>query len=282
MALAFPWSVTTGANADTDQKIVSLDYGLASTLLALGITPAAVAARADWDKFVIEPPMPPGVADIGMTTEINLEVLAQLKPALILSNPFFAMLRPRLEQIAPVKEFTIYAPDRKALPAAVAATRELGTLIGRGRQAENFLAHADSILENFRLRITRLGPPPVALVTLLDERHARIYGGTGLYQGVLERLGITNAWEKETSFWGFQTIALQELVALPTNAHLMIIEPLTPPDILHRLNDTPLWSRLPFAQKGKVSLMPGVLMFGMVNEALRFGQLITDKLEQAA
>lgn len=282
MALTLPWSGTQDARAAASGGIVCLDYGLASTLLMLGITPAAIAARADWDQFVVEPPMPEGVADIGTPTEINLEVLARLKPSLILSNPFFAMLRPRLEPIAPVKDFVIYAPDRKALPASVAATRDLGHLLGRQAQAEGFLTHANDVFDECRQRVARLKAPPVALVTLLDERHARIYGGAGLYQGVLDRLGIVNAWQKETTFWGFQTVALEQLIALPADTHLMIFEPLMPPDILRRLDDSPLWSRLPFLRAGRVSVLPGVLMFGMVREAMRFASLVTDRLEQVS
>lgn len=282
MALALSCSLGKNVNAAASGGVVSLDYGLASTLLTLGIKPAAIAARADWDQFVVEPAMPDEVADLGTTNEINIEVLARLKPSLILSNPFLAMLRPRLESIAPVKEFVIYASDRKALPASVEATRELASLIGRQAQAEVFLTQADIAFEQCRLRIGKLAAPPVALITLLDERHARIYGGAGLYQGVLDRLGITNAWQEETTFWGFQTIALEELIALPAETYLMIFEPLMPPNILHRLNESPLWSRLPFVRAERISVLPGVLMFGMVREALRFASLITDRLEKIA
>lgn len=281
-ALSLAWSQTAHSETVVTGGIVSLDYGLASTLLALGVQPAAIAARADWDQLVVAPPLPDAVADLGMATEINIEALARLKPSLILSNPFLALLRPRLERIAPVREFVVYAPDRKALPAAMAATSDLGSALARETQAENFLQRSNQMFDDYRRRIAAIRPAPVALLTMMDERHARVYGGPGLYQGVLDRLGIANAWTRETTFWGFQTIALEELSALPADAHMMIFEPLMPPDILERLMSSPLWSSLPPVKAGRVSVLPGVLMFGMVNEALRFTDLITNRLEELA
>lgn len=279
MALAMPWSASRPARSETG-GIASLDYGLASTMLMLGITPAAVVARADWQQWVVDPVMPESVADLGTATEINLEVLARLKPALILSTPFLAASRSRLETIAPVREFDVYTGGGNALPASFDATRQLGKLLQRGNQAADFLVRADATFENCRRRIARRPAPPVALITMMDERHARIYGGPGLYQGTLERLGVKNAWQAETNFWGFQTVAIEQLISLPDNAHLMIFEPLMPPDILLRLGDSPLWRNLPFVRAGRVSVLPGVLMFGMVREAMRFAELLTERLEQ--
>ncbi|MDP9840682.1 iron complex transport system substrate-binding protein [Neorhizobium huautlense] len=281
LALTMPWSISRPAQAD-EGGIVSLDYGLASTMLMLGVTPAAVVARADWQQWVVDPPMPESVADLGTATEINLEVLARLKPSLILSTPFLAASRSQLETIAPVREVDIYGGGREALPASIVATRDLGKLLRRESQATAFLAHAEANFADCNRRIAELSAPPVALVTLMDERHVRIYGGSGLYQGTLDRLGVKNAWQAETNFWGFQTITIEQLISLPENTHLMIFEPLTPPDILQRLDDSPLWHELPFARAGRVSVLPGVLMFGMVREAIRFAELLTDRLEQLA
>ena len=76
-----------------DSGVVSLDYGLASTMLALGSVPRAIAALRNWPEWVVEPSMPPDVVDVGTTSEINLEVLTSLRPSLILSTPFLATAR---------------------------------------------------------------------------------------------------------------------------------------------------------------------------------------------
>ncbi|UXT43664.1 iron-siderophore ABC transporter substrate-binding protein [Agrobacterium leguminum] len=280
-ALTLPWQSVAKA-AMPKGGIVSLDYGLASTLLALGTAPAAIAARADWDTWMVEPAMPEGVADLGLTAEINFEVLARLKPDVILSTPFLASLTPKLQSIAPVMEFPIYTPESDALTASYAATRKLAAALNREQRGEDFLSRAEACFADCRRRLEKLRPPPVAVINFMDERHARVYGGPGLYQGAMEKIGLANAWPGKTNYWGFETIALEALAALSADARLIAFEPLTPPDVLSRLDQSPLWSNLPFVRAGRVSTLPGVLMFGMVQEAMRFARLVTDHLESHA
>ncbi|MBX5223036.1 iron-siderophore ABC transporter substrate-binding protein [Rhizobium sp. NLR8a] len=265
-----------------DGGVVSLDYGLASTMLALGSVPRAIASLRNWSEWVVEPAMPQGVVDIGTTSEINLEVLTSLRPSLILSTPFLAALDEKLSRIAPVATFTVYAANGDALDRSYAETRRLGAMIGRKRQAEAFLARADATFERLRETAKSLSAPPVAVINFIDQRHARIYGGPGLYGGAMRRIGVENAWKGEASYWGFQTIGLEQLAELGDDVHLVVVSPLFPPDVLTRLSESPLWTGLPFVQRQRISVVPGVLMFGMVQEALRFSTLMVDVLETAA
>lgn len=270
------------AGAAVSGPIVSLDYGLASTLLALGVTPAAIASLADWDRWVVEPKMPAGVVDLGTTNEINLEILASLKPALILTTPYLAPLKPRLEVISPVMEMTIYAQGGEALQRSIEATRLLAAAIGRQQQATDFLTQSEQFFDDCASRVNKLKPLPLALVNFVDQRHARIYGGTGLYQNVMTRIGLRNAWTGPGNFWGFETIGLEQLATLDQSLRLIAFEPLIPPNILDNLQDSPLWTSLPFVKAGRVSVLPGTLMFGMVQEAERFARILLDHLEKLA
>jgi len=275
----------TGAPAISragDSGVVSLDYGLASTMLALGSVPRAVVSLRNWSQWVVEPEMPSSVVDIGTTSEINLEVLTSIRPSRILSTPFLAALDEKLSRIAPVATFTIYAENGEALDRSYAETRRLGAMIGRQQEAEAFLSHADATFSRLHDRAKRLAAPPVAVINFVDQRHARIYGGPGLYGGAMKRIGLKNAWKEEASYWGFQTIGLEQLAELDEEAHLVVVSPLLPPDVLTRLSESPLWTSLPFVRRQRISVVPGVLMFGMIQEALRFSTLIVDVLETAA
>ncbi|WP_371094500.1 iron-siderophore ABC transporter substrate-binding protein [Sinorhizobium sp. CB9] len=263
------------------ERVVSLDYGLASTMLALGVTPTAVVALRNWDEWVVEPRMPAGVIDLGTTAEINLEVLTSIEPSLILSTPFLAALDEKLSEFAPIMTFTIYAEGGDALDRSYAETLRLGATLGRSDEAKALLAGADAFFERLRERLYRLSAPPVAVINFLDQRHARIYGGPGLYGGTMRRIGLRNGWTGQASYWGFETIGLEQLASLDEETHLIAVEPLIPRDVLSRLQESALWTGLPFAQKHRVSTIPGVLMFGMVQEAMRFGALVVDTLEAA-
>ena len=277
-------AATVAANApafaQSAPRIVSLDYGLASTLLSLGIVPLAVSDLADWDKWVVEPAMPQSVVNLGSSWEVNFELLVALKPDIILTTPYLDELLPKLKQVSKVVRLEIYAPGiGPILPAAIAATRKLAAAVDREVEAEGFLQRADAFFAECRARLATKSPPAVALVNFMDARHARIYASPGLYHNVLERIGVRNAWTEESNYWGFQTIAIEDLsrIADP-DARLVAFEPI-PSDVLPKIMQSPLWQSLPFARPGHLSILPPALMFGMVNEAVRFSRLLTDLLD---
>lgn len=263
------------------QRIVSLDYGLSSTLLSLGLPPVGISDLADWGRWVVEPAMPASVVDIGSSFEVNLEILAQLKPDIILTTPDLDELQPRLKPYGKIVRLEIFTPDSgPVLGSAIAATRKLSAEIGREREAEAFLRQSETFFERCRQRLAGKDIPPIALVNFMDSRHVRIYSNPGLFHGVLERLGVPNAWTKQSNFWGFETIGIEELAKITDpNARLVAFDPV-PPDVLPKLAESPLWNRLPFARPGQLSIVPPALMFGMVNEAVRFAGLLTDLLER--
>lgn len=261
------------------RKVVSLDYGIATTLLALGVVPAGVAAADRWDRWVVEPELPPGVVDLGKDQEVNLELLAALGPDLILATPYVSRLRPLLERIAPVVTVAIYAEDGRPLERARAGTRSLGRHLGRTAEAEAYLRDTERFFEACADRVAALNAPPLAFVNFMDARHARVFGRKSLYQDVLDRIGLENAWTGPTNYWGFQTIGIEELATASTpEMRLIAFEPV-PPDVRPTLAHSPLWNRLPFVEAGRVSTLPGVLMFGMVPSAVRFASLLVDHLE---
>lgn len=276
-------ATTSAASQRAAPKIASLDYGLASTLISLGITPAAVVSLADWDKWVIEPEIPAGVADLGNGWEINFEVLAMLKPDLILTTPYLDALKPKLETMGKVLRLEIYdAGGGVILSKAYAATRTLAQAVDRKPEGDRFLARADAFFNECRERLARIDAPPVVLLGFLDARHARVYTAPGLYDNVLSRIGVENAWKGQGNYWGFETIGIEDLARVTDpRARLIVFEPV-PGDVLPKLAESPLWKALPMSQPGRFSVIPGALMFGMVNDAMRFARLLTEHLEKTA
>tara|TARA_R110002020_G_scaffold266483_37_gene481529 strand:+ start:4184 stop:5077 length:894 start_codon:yes stop_codon:yes gene_type:complete len=269
------------AAAPDGPRVASLDYGLASTAMALGVTPVGIAAAAHWPAWVVEPALPPSVVDIGRDREVNLELLASLRPELILATPYVQALRSRLEDIAPVLSLAIYTPDGNPLERSYEAARALGERLGRRQEARLFLEEADAVLADCAARIARVKPGPVLLINFMDARHARVYGAQGLYQDVLDRIGATNAWDGPTTYWGFQTIGLEELATKAgPDTSIIAFEPI-PEDVEPTLARSPLWTRLPPIAEGRYAVLPSVLTFGTVPAALRFARLFTDHVDPA-
>lgn len=263
------------------QRVVSLDYGLASTLLSLGLPPVGISDLADWGRWVVEPAMPRSVVDIGTAFEVDFETLIQLKPDVILTTPYLDELLPKLRPIAKVLRLEIFTPESgPILPSAIAATRRLAAELGREAEAELFVARSDAFFHECRQRLAGKVIPPVALVSFMDARHARIYSAPGLFHNALERIGVRNAWTRQSNYWGFETIGIEELSGITDpDARLLAFDPV-PPDVLPKLMDSPLWQALPFSRPGHLSVVAPALMFGMLNEAMRFARLVTELLEQ--
>ncbi len=52
------------------------------------------------------------------------------------------------------------------------------------------------------------------MISLLDARHVLVFGENCLFQEVLDRFGIKNAWHGEAAFWGSITVGIDRLAEL--------------------------------------------------------------------
>ncbi|WP_395173906.1 iron-siderophore ABC transporter substrate-binding protein [Roseibium alexandrii] len=260
-------------------RVVSLDYAAAETLISLGLPPVGVQSSDHWNRWVVEPALPVSVANVGQDLAVNLEVIAALKPDLIITTPYTDMLRNRLAPIAPVHMISVYDQTGTPLKNAYAETVNLGRLTGMPDQVEMFLKTADAEFSLLRDRLAQKNHPPVALVNFMDDRHVRVYGRSSLYQDVLDRIGLENAWTRPTNYWGFATVGLEELARhAPENMHLIAFEPIVD-EIKPTLASSPIWRTMPVVQNENYEVFPAVLTFGMVPSALRFGNLIANYME---
>ncbi len=280
--LALPALMRSGASAAGSlssplpgplRRIVSMDFGLAETLIEMGIPPIAVPNPDAWATWVVEPPLPPDIINLGTDREPNLELMARLKPELIVSSPYLEGLRPMLERFAPVRSFTIYAPPGgQPYEASIQATRALAKDIGAEEAGEALIARAEAEMVRARQKLAEAGVnnTPLLTLTFFDARHVRVYGAGSLFGDVMNRCGLINGWPETSNYWGFNTIGMEQLAPL-TTTRLLCLEPISA-DTKAELAASPLWNSLPAVRKGNVQVLPPVLMFGMLPAAMRFAR----------
>ncbi|RUU11806.1 iron-siderophore ABC transporter substrate-binding protein [Mesorhizobium sp. USDA-HM6] len=257
-------------------RIVCLDDGLAETLLTLGVRPVAIADRKVWEDWVVEPALPPEVADVGTLLEPNLEFLQQLKPDLILSTPYLDGIKPLLERVAPVMIIGIYRENGQPYRNAVEATRKLAALVGRQAEGEALIAATEASFAKIGLELAPFAARPVYVVSFMDQRNVRVYGRMSLFQDVFERIGIRNAWTAETNYWGFSTVGIDGL-ATADDARLAYLEPL-PAGAGGTLTESPVWNAMPFVRNRTIMRLPPVLMFGALPAASRFARVLAESM----
>ncbi|UAW98437.1 ABC transporter substrate-binding protein [Halopseudomonas nanhaiensis] len=259
-------------------RVAVIDWGLAETLLGLGMTPLAVAELDNYRRWVAIPEMPAGVQDLGLRTEPNLELLAQLRPDLILITPQFEAARPKLERIAPVVSLSIYRPNGDPYANAQQVTREIAALTALEPNAEALIASVDAQLDALREALADQTIPPLFVASLMDDRHARVFGRQSLFHAVMQRAGLTNAWSGSDNFWGFAQTGIEQL-ADPAEAGLILLQPL-PLNAERSLASSALWQNLPLVRAERVYRFPPTWQFGGLVSASRFASLLDEALDE--
>ncbi len=272
------------AQADTSQttsvpvpRIATVDWTIAETLLALGVTPLAVGDVGSYRAWVGEPLLPAAVVDIGQRAQPNRELLAELKPDRILISPLAAPLAPTLSRIAPVQSIALYEPDADLWQRLHEATLTIAALVDKTTEAEHLLSTLDQDLVQMRATLPE-DLPPLLVVQFIDERHVRVFGRHSLFEAVMQRLGLRNGWQGETNAWGFAVASLEQLMALP-QARLVVVDPI-PVGVSERLQEPGLWQQLPQVRAEAVLHLPAVWSFGGVLAARRFAVQLSTALQQ--
>lgn len=257
----------------------TIDWTIAETLLAIDAPVTSIAQQSDYHQWVGEPRIPDSATDMGLRTQPNLELLAQVRPEQTLISPMFANLTPRLELIAPVTSFALYTPDTNTWQEMQTLTRQLGELTERQPQAEQLIE--DTQLLMAALRESQPLPPseiaPLLMVQFMDARHVRVFGENSLYNAVLEQLALPNAWDQPTNAWGFALVGIEALARYPA-ATLVIIDPL-PAGVEAQLERSGLWQQLPSVKQNNLLRLPPAWSFGALPSAQRFARELMAALE---
>lgn len=264
-------------------SIASLDYRCTETLLSIGIVPSAVI-NPKTSYSTLE-----GAAqaiDLGTIIQPNLELLDQVSPELVLTSPEFTHMASRLLDITKVKSLTPYGSERAASTSSwqqmVAFTREVGEAIGSTDLAENMIKETESHLQSLRSRIAGDQMPPFLIFRLMDHKHARVFGSNSLFQGSLDELGLSNAWQGPESHFGITMVSIDSLVDI--NARLVILEsPYSNDSSREQFAVSGMWQHLPIIKRGDAIFLPATFNhFGALPSALRFAESLVEALEAQA
>lgn len=262
------------------RRIIALEWLPAELMLALGITPMAVADMNNYRAWVGEPELPAGVIDVGLRTEPNLELLTQLKPSLILYSAGYGPSPEKMTRIAPGLGFNFNDGSGKPLTVARHSLIELGDRLGMQQAAKDHLDHFDRFIAEMKPRFALRGDRPVLLMTLLDPRHALIVGQNSLFQEVMDLLGVKNAWHGETNFWGTAVVGLERLAAVK-DADAICFDHNNDAE-MEKVMATPLWKAMPFVRQNRFQRVPAVWLYGATLSAMNFTKMLAKAAGSAA
>lgn len=258
-------------------SIGSLDYRCTETLLSMGIVPSAVI-DPDTPYSTLE-----GAAqaiNLGTIIQPNLELLDQVSPELVLTSPEFMHMVPRLSGIAKVKSLAPYSSESGASSwqRMISFTRRVGEAIGSTDLAEDMIKETESHFQSLRSRIAGDQMPPLLIVRLMDHKHARVFGSNSLFQGSLDQLGLSNAWQGPESHFGITMVSIDSLVDI--NSRLVILEsPYATSSSREQFTVSGMWQHLPIIKRGDAIFLPATFNhFGALPSALGFAESLVNAL----
>lgn len=241
-------------------------------VISLGIGPVAVADTKGYRDWVAGPALPAGCIDLGSRGEPNLELLLELKPDLIIGAYGYGLDEAPFRRIAPLHTVPFYDGSQAPYRQAEIETLELGLQLGREAEAQRLIQETTATIAHLRTLFSGQTRQPLAVVSMFDDRHVRVYGKGSLFQDVLDRLRLTNAWTAPTDSWGFSILGIEELVAIG-KARVISLDPI-PPHVKIRIDQSSLWANLPCVKAGNVRTIPPIWPFGGLATAARFATFV--------
>ncbi|ODC04445.1 hypothetical protein BFW38_13795 [Terasakiispira papahanaumokuakeensis] len=258
-------------------RLVALNWTLAETMVGLGYQPLGVGNLRGYQQWVAEPRMPDQVHDLGLRIQPNLELLATLNPDAILMPAFYEPMLDRLRPVAPFKVYKLYSTETDLWHRLQAVTRDVAQRLHDPSAADQLIHQTDATFKYWRQQLAQAAsePPPVLIVQFMDARHMRVFAKHGLYQLVLDQLGLRNVWDIPTNGWGFSMASIDELAqkSLPAETRLIIVDPM-PLGVKERLQHSGLWQLLRPVQQQHVLNIPAVWSFGSLPSVQRFTRLL--------
>jgi ferric hydroxamate transport system substrate-binding protein len=247
----------------TPEKIVVLEWVFAEDLLALGLQPVGVADIEGMKKWVNLKglSLSDNVTDVGLRDQPNLEVIAQIRPDLIIGDiGNNEQTYDELSEIAPTILFDPYPLQEKNISGLEEMEQEFMTIadiVGRSDQGAGILETMYQRIDEAAAAIQAsdaAGKPFVLVQAGVFEGDIwlRIWSQNGQAAETIEMLGMENAWDVEYERYGFSTIALEDLTAVQ-NATLFYIAGAEGDNVFETTyKSNPLWNDLRFVKEGRV------------------------------
>ncbi|KUL94885.1 hypothetical protein DK26_16670 [Bosea sp. WAO] len=265
---------TARADAARRVRIAALDWSGAEALLALGVAPVAVADSAGYRRQFAHAPLPSSAADLGGRWQPNLELLASLKPDLLIVSSERGPDEALELRIAPRLAMSLHGTGLSPLAAAEAALRRVASAVRREAAAEAVIVEAARVFDGIAKSLAAsIRPGLIVAVLEPDGRHVTVHAKGGLIGETMERCGIRNAWTRPTaSIWGFSRIGIERLAEAPEARIVFVDQGPRTRRALRLLAASTLWQSLPQVAAGRVARIPDLFPFGGLPTAVRLAR----------
>lgn len=267
---------------ETPARITGVEWASAETLEAVGVSPLAIASPyPGGQEDMVRAMFPRGTVGLGSLFEPNLELLQSLQPDLIFCTYWQSNLLPSLRRIAPTHVCDLRGPTPSLLGNSFLFLREMGGILGRQDAAAAYAQASEAELDVLARRLVPFRRPLLIGALQADGRHILLYDKGSLFDDVLGRLRLVNAWQRVPSASGGTLVGIETLADFPA-ADLLHFDTGAPTaTALRLLRDSALWAALPPVRAGRVRVLPYAWPFGALPTAMAFARSVARLLSSA-
>lgn len=219
------------------KRIVVLEFSFADALASVGVAPIGIAD--DKDKSRVLPAVRDVIGDwqsVGTRSQPSLEVIASLKPDLIIADiSRHEAVYDDLQKIAP----TLILPSRReTYEDNLKAAAIIGKVVGKEQQMTERLAQHKQLMADMATKL-----PTNAIVQFGVARADALFLHTGdsYAGGVISALGMQTP-DSGRDDSAYRQTSLEQLLAI--NPEYFVVGNYVHPSIVEQWQNEPLWSLL--------------------------------------
>ncbi|MBE0399624.1 ABC transporter substrate-binding protein [Halomonas sp. FME1] len=278
--LCLSFFIAVISHASSHPSTIALSWTTAETLVAIGAPPEGMSMIDNYQQWGSIRSLSEDIVEVGVSFQPNLELITSMHPDIIMSDSVFVVFDEKLSDRFNTYRFTLYQEEVDRWNELTEFTRQVATAIMQPDSGEVYIADVENNIEHLKNRI-REWNEPLLIIRALDAQHVRVYGENSLVQAVLDRLGLSNAWQEPTSQKGFSIVGVEALVDI--KARLVIVEgPQLSGNIADQLAGRGLWQYVPSIRENNLITVPPFWVFGALPSALRFAESLVEALDESA
>lgn len=245
-------------------RVVSLEWIFSESLIALGVQPVGNADNAEYKLWVgEEAALGADVTDVGLRWEPDLEIIAALKPDLIISNTDNnAAHYDQLKAIAPTIEYDPYADEGDSYTRMVEIFNAVAAATGKTAEADKVLSDLDQHYADAKAKLAAAGKADLNYVISQAFTHqnvvtVRMFTDTSTVSQTLDRIGLKNDWKSEKfEKYGFTNSTIEALPAVTDSNFIYIVQPND--DVFGEpLKNNSVWNGLNFVKEKRTYPIAG-------------------------
>lgn len=282
-----PSNSQTSFNPQQSPKVMTPDWGIAATLVAMGYPPVAMGDKPFYKEWVGKPLIPATTYDVGTRYQPNTEMFSQLDIDVVIDREFYQHLRPIYGDL-PIHSIELNSPNRVAKwEDFIEPTLELGRSINNVQAAQDYLDNSKNQIaqagQTFHKRYPHI--KKLAVVQFADTNNLRMFSYNSLFQPALNAMELELIAFADGNEWGFAPIMLGDLAELDDDTCLAVVEPIG--DLLKlELESSLVWQRLGYSfdedpQSAGTSRCLAVLPATWNNSGVASMNVLADRLMNA-